>query len=159
MAREVSATALQAMLSQQTEQIVLTCLKITHPELPAPLRFVNDRADLTRADGVYQAAAFEFRLPDDTEDNVPAGEVVLDNVDRQIIEVVRPLQQAPQIEVNFVLADTPDVVEVGPIEFKLRQFSYDAQVIRGRLGYEEDFLTQSWPRYRFTPRYSPGVFG
>lgn len=158
MARNVSQTALQAMLSQQTGEIFLTILKISHPDLEEPFRFVNDRVDLVRSDGTYKACAFEFVLPDETEDNIPSAEIAIDNIDRQIIEAVRPLKVAPEIEINIVLHSTPDVVELGPVEFKLKEFTYDKDVIRGRLGYEEDFLNQQFPKYRFNPRFAPGLF-
>lgn len=158
MPREVSLTALQAMLAQQTGEVFLVCLKISHDDLASPLRFVNNTEPVTRSDGEYLPAAFEFRLPNDSEDNVPTAEISIDNVDRQIIEAIRGLKKAPQLEVNIVLASSPNTVEVGPVEFKLKQFRYDAQTISGTLGYEEDFLNQGFPKYKFSPRLTPGIF-
>lgn len=158
MPREVSLTALQAMLSQQTGEVFLVCLKISHDELASPLRFVNNTEPIIRADGEYLPAAFEFRLPDDSEDNVPTAEISIDNVDRKIIESVRGLKKAPELEVNIVLASSPNTVEVGPVEFKLKEFRYDAQTISATLGYEEDFLNQGFPKYKFSPQRAKGLF-
>lgn len=156
--RQLSATALEAVLTQSTDEVFLTTVRISHDSLPQDLRFVNDPNPLVRSDGTYLPAAFEFRLPDDVQDNVPQGEIVLDNVDRQIIQAVRPLQTAPEIEVCIVLASQPNTVEVGPMSFHLKQFDYDANIIRGRLGYQEDFLNTGFPRYEFTPQTTPGLF-
>lgn len=156
--RQVSQTALQALLAQQTGEIFLTIIKIDHPDLASPFRFVNDHAQLVRSDGTYLPAAFEFQLPNDSEDNVPTGELVMDNVDRQIIQAVRPLKVAPDIEINIVLHSSPNTVELGPIQFKLKEFSYDAQTIRGSVGYEEDFLNEGYPKDSFTPRTAQGIF-
>lgn len=158
MSRQISAAALEAVLSQETDKLFLTTVRISHASLDADLRFVNDRAQLIRSDGTYLPAAFEFRLPDDLEDNIPRGEIVLDNTDRQIVEAVRSLQTAPEIEVNIVLADQPNTPEIGPMQFTLKQFNYNAQTIRGRLGYDEDFLSQAVPAYTFNPRTAPGLF-
>lgn len=156
--KQISATALEAVLAQQTGELFLTVVKITHPDIGTPLRYVNDHVALNRAGEVYNPAAFEFRLPNDREDNVPTGEILLDNVDRQIIQAVRPLKAAPEIEVNIVLRSQPETVEIGPLEFKLRRFDYNAQIIRGRLAYDEDFLTSGVPKYTFSPRLAPGLF-
>lgn len=156
--RQISATALEAVLAQETDEVFLTIVKISHPTLGSDLRFVNDHAQLVRSDGTYLPAAFEFRLPDDQEDNIPRGEIVLDNVDRQIIAAVRPLQSAPEIEVNVVLASSPNTVEIGPMQFKLKKFDYNELTIRGRLGYDEDFLNEGFPKESFNPRTTPGIF-
>jgi len=158
MSRQVSATMLQAMLAQSTTEIPLTVIKITHASLASPMLFVNDKISLDRSDGTYLPAAFEFRLPDDQQDNIPRGQIVLDNVDRQIIQAVRPLQSAPEIEVNIVLASQPNTVEVGPMRFKLKQFEYDATTMKGTVAYDEDFLNQNIPKDMFSPRTTPGIF-
>lgn len=158
MARQVSATMLQAMLSQSTGEVPLTTVRISHTDLGSDLLFVNDTESLTRSDGTYHPAAFEFRLPDDQQDNVPRGQIILDNTDRQIIQAVRPLNTAPQIEINLVLASQPNTVEIGPMTFKLKQFQYDANIIRGEVGYDEEFLSTAFPKFTFSPRLSPGLF-
>ena len=156
--RTVSATTMEAILAQQTDQVFLTTLRISHPDLNDDLLFVNDTAQHIMSGETYLPAGFEFRLPDDVEDNVPRGQILLDNVDQQIIQVVRPLNVAPSIEVNIVRVDDPPVVELGPIEFELQEFSYDAHTIRGQLGYAQDFLTEGFPRDNFNPRTAPGLF-
>lgn len=158
MARTVSATALSAMLSQQTEQVFLTCVTISHPDLNEDLRFVDDNTPLQRNKGLYLPAAFQFRLPSDQEDNVPRGQIVMDNIDRQIIAAVRPLREAPEISIEIVLKSTPNNTELGPISFKLREFSYDAETIVGEVSPDEDFLNDAFPRRSFTPRTARGLF-
>lgn len=158
MARTISATALEAVLAQQTGEQFLTTVEIDHADLTDPLRFVQDTQAVTSNTKEYLPAAFEFQLPDDQEDNVPTGQVVLDNIDQQIIQAVRPLKTAPTITINILLRSSPDTVEMGPIAFELQEFGYDVQTIRGSLSYEEDFLNQAVPRYTFNPRLTPGLF-
>ena len=156
--RTVSASMLSSLLAQETNKVVLTCVKISHPALVSDLRFVNNTESITRADGVYNPAAFEFRLPNDRDDEVPQGQIVLDNTDRQIIQAIRPLQQAPTLEINLVLSDTPDVDEIGPMTFTLKKFQYNDSTISGTLSYEEDFLNDTFPKETFNPRTTPGIF-
>lgn len=159
--RTISATALNAVLSQQTDEIILTLVEIDHNSLSSPLRFANNTEDVTLSGNTYTAAAFDFRMPDDVEDNVPQAQITLDNVDRQIIEAIRPLNTAPDITVNVCLLDESDMscsVEIGPISFKLKSFDYDADFIKGDLGYEENFLNAGFPKYSFNPRVAAGLF-
>jgi len=158
MPRQVSATALAAMMAESTDQVFLTLVEIAHPGISAPLRFVNDTRPLTHGGQSYEPAGFTFRLPEDVEDNVPAGQIVLDNTDRRIIQAVRGLNTAPLITVKIVLADSPDTIELGPMNFALRQFSYDAGTVTGRLSYDEDFLNEGFPKYNLNPRTAAGLF-
>lgn len=161
--RNLTQTSLVAVLSEETGVVFVTTLKIEHPDIPEPLRFVNN-TEAVEVDGEeYIPAGFEIRLPTDTEDNVPLGQITLDNVDREIIRVVRGLKVAPKITLNVVRVAMSGqtlvgFVEVGPIEFKLSDFSYNADFIRGTIAYEEDFLNEGYPRLRFTPQNSPGMF-
>lgn len=155
--RQVSAAAMEGLLAQQTDAVFLTTVSISHPDLAEDLHFVNDMVQFVYDGTTFLPAAFDFRLPNDTEDNIPRGQIVLDNTDRQIIEAVRGLKTAPDIEINIMLAD-PATVELGPIHFKLKQFSYNAETIRGDLGYEEDFLDQAFPKYTMNPRTTAGIF-
>lgn len=161
MSRTISATALQAVLAQQTDVIILTLVEIDHADLASPLRFVNNTENVTLSGNTYTAAAFDFRMPDDVEDNIPMAQISLDNVDRQIIEAVRPLNTAPDITVYVCLLDEGTMscsIEIGPLSFKLKSFDYDADVIKGDLGYEENFLNEGYPKYSFNPRTSAGLF-
>ncbi|MCA1809893.1 MAG: DUF1833 domain-containing protein [Lentisphaerae bacterium] len=158
MARQISATALAAIFAQSTEQVFLTLLEISHPSLQIPLRFVNNTKQITHGGNIYYPSAFDFRLPDDVEDNVPSAQITLDNTDRQIVSVIRELQTAPDITAKIILADNPDVIELGPLEFKLKEASYDVFQVTGVLSYEEDFLNQVYPRFTFNPRLTPGIF-
>lgn len=155
--RQISATAMEALMAQQTDKVFLTTISISHPDLASDLHFVNDMVSFSFDGNTYLPAAFEFRLPNDTEDNVPQGQIVLDNTDQQIIQAVRGLKAAPEITINIVLADPP-TRELGPIHFKLKEFSYNAETIRGALGYAEEFLNQAFPKDTMNPRSTPGLF-
>lgn len=49
-------------------------------------------------------------------------------------------------------------VEAGPWEFYLLSATYNAQVVQGVLGFEDDTLNVEFPAARYTPFNSPGLF-
>lgn len=158
MARNISQTAMQAMLARETGEQFLFTLKIDHADLDSPLKFVNDTQDLQRADGTYLAFPFEVNLPTDRQDDIPKVQLAIDNVDQRIIKAIRPLQTKPQITINIVLRSSPDTIEAGPFTMELKKVDYDAHRIRGDIGYEEDFLNEQIPVSSFTPQSTPGLF-
>jgi hypothetical protein len=51
MARTLSAPAFRAMFAQETGEVFLLCLTLSHPNWPAPLRVVYDNQPVTRGSG------------------------------------------------------------------------------------------------------------
>lgn len=158
MAREVSQTALQAVLAEETNKVFLACLKISHPDMATDIRVVHDKQDLTRSDGTYIAFPFKVNLPSDSEDNIPKVNITIGNVDQTIIKELRKLTDPPTIRLEVVLASSPNTVEVGPFDFELKNISYDAFQITGELGYAEDFLNEPFPKDTFNPNTARGMF-
>jgi hypothetical protein len=153
----LSLVALQAALAQETGQVFLTCLTISHATLPTPIRLVNDKVDLVRAAGTFIAFPFEIALPEQRDDQLPQVELVIDNVDRSISQAIRNLTSPPTITLEVVLASSPNTLESGPHTLTLLDVSYDAQEVRGRLGFE-DVLNEPFPKDSFTPKDFPGLF-
>src|SRR5690606_39131359 len=60
----------------------LVCLEITHPELPTPVRVVNDTQALTSNGETFVALVFRIQLPDDLDKQMPRARLALDNVGR-----------------------------------------------------------------------------
>ena len=154
-----SLNALHAMLAEQTDEVFLACVTIDHPSMATPIRVVNDTQDLARSAGTFTAFPFEITLPPDTDDTaVPQVQLSIDNVDRQIVDAIRGLSSAPSVTLEVVMASSPDTVEAGPFAFELTNAQYDALVVTGTLGYEDDLLNQPFPADTFTPGNSAGVF-
>ncbi len=158
--RTVSPAALHAMLSQQTEEVFLAALTITHSTFAAPYRLVCDQVPLNRAAGVYEPFAFQINLPNEQDDQVPQVTLTIDNVDNQILTAIRnlPPGERPQIVMEVVLASQPDTVECGPYFYSLLSVDYDVSQISGTLGYEDDLLNTAIPSESYTPTNSPGLF-
>ncbi len=154
----VSLTAMQSMFAQQTAEVWLMCLKIEHASLAQPLRFVNDMQDLLRSGGTHIAFPFQITLPQDSETEQVQVQLVIDNIDRQIVQQIRTLSSAPTITLEVVLRSNPNTVEAGPFVFTVRSASYDALAVTLTLGYEIDLLNMPSNKWRITPALCPGTF-
>jgi len=158
MPRTLSSTARRAIFSQETGEVFLLLLKITHPDLAEPIRVVNNSEDVTSNGYLYQRFPFEVALPAENEDAPPTVQLRIANADRQIVEAVRSLSgEAMTVELAVILASSPDTIEAGPYQFTLRDVSYDASIVEGTLMFE-DVLREPFPAETFTPARFPGLF-
>lgn len=157
MPRQLSAALMQALNAQETGEVLLHLLTIDHDDLPETLRFVDNTVDITSGGNVYTAVAFQLALPQEREDAMPQVQVRIDNVDRRIMESIRPLVSPPAMTLAVILASSPNTMEFGPCNFTLRGVEYDARSITGVLAHE-DVLNEPAMQYAFTPQNFPGLF-
>lgn len=160
MARTVSALLKAVVTAQQTGEVILAIVSISHASIiNGPLRVVNDLQNLTSNGNTYTAFPFQVRLPDDHEDALPKVRLVLDNVDRSIVQAIRgiPPSSPPTVQIDLVLASQPDLVELSFHELMLREVSYDAFTVEGDLRLDDDDL-EPFPADSFTPQNFPGMF-
>ena len=142
---------------QYTEEVFLWALVLTHDDLAAPLRFVNDMEDHVIEGETYTGFPFELTLADDTDDELPRARLSIQNVDREIVENIRTLSGPIGVRVSLVLASDPATMLAGPYDFNLTHVRWDALVVEGMLDYEP-VLHMSYPGYDHTPTSSPGIF-
>lgn len=160
MARTVSALLKQAVTAQETGEVILAITSISHASIVnGPLRLVNDLQNLTSNGNVYTAFPFQVTLPEDNDTALPKVRLVLDNVDRSIVQAIRsiPPSSPPTVQIDFVLASQPNTIELSFPGMTLRQVSYDALTVEGDLQLDEDDL-EPFPADSFTPQYFPAIF-
>jgi hypothetical protein len=157
MPRTVSATALQAMLAQQTSEVFLPFLKIEHPSITT-IYIVYNTDPITRTEGVYQPYAFHIALPEDVEDKIPQVQVTIDNTDLTINDTIRGLVGVPTITFFVALASSPNTIEAGTYVYSLQSITADANTITGTLGFESDVFAQQVPGITYVPVNSAGLF-
>ena len=155
----VSPAALKAMLSQQTDEVFLTCLTLDHSSMSVPVRVVNDVQALVRTAGTFQPFLFEIALPNDEEGKPPTVNLKISNVDRAIVDALKdlPMNEFPTVKMEVVMASSPDTVEAGPFVMDLMKWSADAGVVTGKLGYQNP-LNDAFPKDDMTPSTTPGLF-
>lgn len=156
--REVSPTALQAMLAQDTPEVFVPWMKIEHPDLATPVRIAYDTQALAKSEGDFQPYAFQINLPSQQEDQLPQVTVTIDNTDLAVNEAIRTLEGPPTVTFGVALASQPDIDEAGPFVFDLQSATATSDAIQGTLGYEDDIFSQQVPGQQYLPTNSQGLF-
>lgn len=157
MSRVISSRALQAMLSRETKEVFLICLRLMHKSF-STIRVVNNTQAIERNDGIYAPAGFRLRLPNDSDEPVTEASIQFDNIDGEVLEAIRTIDGRPTVSFDVVLASTPDVIEAGPFNFAIMDAKYDSNVVNCVLGFEEDILSQSVSKGEYNPGNSPGLY-
>lgn len=157
MSRQLSSAALQSLFAQSTDQIWLTLVDIDHPELPSTLRFVDNTESLIVGVTTYVGVAFRFDLPADAEGAVKEARITIDNVGRQVVEVIRSITTPPTITIRIVRAAAPSEPELGPLSFTLRNVDYNAHSVSGRLT-DDDDGQNIVPYIAYSPHDMPGLY-
>lgn len=152
----VSVVGRAAVNAQQTDEVFLVLLMITHPSIPTPLRFVNDYQNCTSGGQVYTAFPFKITFPESGGTTLGQATLTIDNVDLSISEAVQNIFGPPVVTLTVVLASSPDTIEWGPFSLYLRQVTVTALTVEGTL-YYEDILNEPFPAGTFDPKTAPGL--
>lgn len=155
--RTLSPATMQAGNAQETGEVYLVLLKISHEGLAEAIRVVNNNVAITSNGETYLPYAFRYDPPDDTATGMENGMLTIDNVDRSFIAVIRAIDSPPTVEVSVILASDPDNIQVGPLEFSFSGVTYNAKSISGALVYD-DMLSYEFPQGKFRPMDFPGLF-
>lgn len=164
--RQLSAAARQAVYNQETSEVFIFLLTITHPNLTDTIRLSSDPTVLLPVSGVrgtisrgeeYQFLPFTVTLPSQDDTGIARANISIDNIDRRMVEAVRRANSALTVTLEVVLASSPDVLEVTAPDFRLEKVTYDALTISGDLSLEYYDL-EPYSKLRFTPNSFPGMF-
>lgn len=157
MSRTVSSLTRQALYAAETGEAFLILLTLNHASLSTPIRVTSDSVETTSRGNVFAAFPFELVLPDDQDKVSPRARLVIDNIDRQIVQAVRTLSSAPTVLIEIVRAESADTVEAQFVDFKLTNVSYDSHRVEGVLTIE-DFTAEPFPAATFSPSLFPSLF-
>jgi len=180
MARTLSTPADESLMDETTDEVWLTLLTISHPSLASPIRVVHNNEPIpsrgsepitsrdnepitsrsnkpiTSRGNTFHAYAFQLIMPGQGGDGPGEAQLAIDNTDRVIVETIRSITDAPDVLVEVVLADTPDVVEIALPPLKLRDVTYNAATVTGFLRFE-DLITEPVAE-TITPSRLPALF-
>ena len=154
--RTLSNRALASAFSQQTDDVWLVLLTITHPSLTTPLRFVNNYESVTSGGDLYIAFPFEIEFPGQDPDSAGEARITIDNIDRQIVTTIRSISSPPEVTLEVILAATPNTIEASFSGMVLRDVTYDVQKVTGTLRFE-DIMSEPLS-VQMTPQRFPGMF-
>jgi len=147
----------RAVAAQQTTEAFILLLTIDHASLDEPIRVTSDAVDTVSQGVTYIPFPFELTLPSDSASSTPRARLVIDNVDRRVVEAVRQITSAPSVTFQLVLSSDPDTAEVEFPDFKLRSVEVDALTVSGDLTIEL-YEDEPYPAGTFVPSAFPGLF-
>jgi hypothetical protein len=156
MARNFSEAATASINAQETDEVWLTLLTISSPELEQPLRFVNNKASVTSRGNLFLAFPFDVEFPGQDEQNPGEARLVIDNIDRQIVNFVRSISTPPKVTMEVVLGSSLDTVEASFSNMTLRNVSYNVTSVTGILRFEDIVIEPV--TFAMTPERFPGQF-
>lgn len=156
--RSYSSAARQNMLATSADEPFLVMLEITHPDLVAPIRVVNDVVDLVSNGNTYIALPFRVTLPDDIRGQIPTASLEIDNIGR---ELTRWLEvsgggQGAKCRILQVMRSNPNLIEFN-ILLDLTNLSITNEVVSGSLGFVNT-LGQVSTTINFTPTTAPALW-
>lgn len=164
MSRETTDTLKEGVFSQNTEEVFVTLLTLSHPDLAEPIRVCSDpavdlvsgsRGTMSRGED-FVFLPFELIPPGQSGDSLPTGRLKVDNVSREIVQAVRLITSPAEVLIEVVMASDPDVVEATIAGFQLRNIKADALTVEGELSTVR-FDMEPFPCGSFTPSQFPGM--
>lgn len=146
----VSAAFKQAAFAQDTGDVILVLLTISHPSISPSIRVVNNTQQITSRGETYEPFPFEVTLPDQREDAPPSARLSIDNISREIGQAIRSITSPAFLTIEVIRAADPDVVEKRWPNFTLRDVKWDWGKVSGDLRID-DFTTEPYPAGIFSP--------
>jgi Domain of unknown function (DUF1833) len=165
--RVLSLNFRKALFSQESGEVVIFLLTITHPSLATPILLSTDpTARITTDPLVYGTvsrgntflyAGIDVSLPDELDRTAPASKLIVSNVTRDIIPLARSVQTPPSILFESVLLSAPDTVELSFPALNMTNLVCDASQLTFDLTMDA-LATEPFPAGSFDPASFPGLF-
>ena len=158
MARTYSAQYKSTLAKVSMEESPLILLEINHPELPEPVRVVNDTLNITSNGNLYIAFPFNCALPDDYENQLPRARLSISNIGRDLMYWLETTDggQGSTAKFQQVMRSRPNQVE-WEITMSLFNVSATNLEVSAELGFENLF-TKPAVSISYRPENSLGLF-
>lgn len=128
----------------------LVLLEITHADLAAPIRVVNNTEDVVSNSITYSGFPFEISLPDSNETAPPRATLTISNIGREIGQAIRAISSPPTVKISVIRQQSLDTVEIEHDGMRLSGVTYTAQTVSGDL-VREDFVREPYPAITYSP--------
>lgn len=165
--RNLSLNMRTALFAQESGEVPVFLLTITHPALAAPILLSTDPSTRlsstplsygTVSRGLtFLYAGVEVSLPDEQDRAAPASKLIVSNVTRDLVPLARSVSTPPSVKIEAVLLSAPDTVEMSWPAFDMSNLSYDAATLTFDLTIDA-LVTESFPSGKFDPASFPGLF-
>lgn len=158
MARTYSAQYRSTLAKVSMEEAPLILLEIDHPELPEPVRIVNDTVDITSNGNLYIAFPFNCSLPDDFENQLPRARLSISNIGRDLMVWLETTDGGAGATARFqqVMRSRPNQIEF-EITMSLFNLAATNLEVSAELGFDNLF-TKPAVSISYRPENSIGLF-
>jgi hypothetical protein len=146
-----------AVLEPNSDEVILWLLTLEHPSTSTIYRFVNNLDAVTSRGNSYMAFPFKFILADDDGNTLPQINIEVDNVNRDLMDILRSYADGLTIKAEIVLASQPDTVEYTIEDLVVKSVQYNAQSVT-ITAQVEDLMNQKFPAHNYLPRSFAGLF-
>jgi len=143
-----------AWANESSLPIVL--LTISHASLADDIRVANNKIAVTSNDLEYVAFPLQIQLPDSKEDSQPSSKLTISNVSREIGQAIRLISTPPQVTLQVVRQETPDIVEAQFAGMILSNVKYNMMTVTADLVFE-DLTREEYPYMKFSPSIFKGI--
>lgn len=166
MPRSISQELRSATFSQETGEVFIGLLTITHPNFEEDIRVCDDPFELLPVAGVRGVVSrgeeflflpFSFSLPAQNDTGIASARLSIDNIDQRIVQAVRQADSAISVTIEIVLSSDVDTPVFQSDDFRLERVTYDALTVSGDLTMEY-YDAEPFPYCRFNPSDFPGIF-
>ncbi|QIO64772.1 DUF1833 family protein [Rhizobium leguminosarum] len=165
--REVSALFRRAVYAQETDEVPIGLLTVTHESLDEPIYISSDPTTRLADDPLtygtesrgeqYIFLPFEFTLPDDKSDSAPRVQLTTDNIDRRLVAILRTFVTPPSIKLEIIMASDPDTVEITVPVLQMADATFEDHTISNTL-VADPLINEPHPAGQFTPGSFSGLF-
>jgi hypothetical protein len=158
MPRSYSAQYKSTLAKVSMEETPLILLEIDHPDLPSPVRVVNDTLNLTSNGNEYIAFPFNCILPDDYENRLPRAILSISNVGRDLMQWLETSDGGNGATARFqqVMRSRPNQIE-WEITMSLFNVTANNLEVSAELGFENLFAKPA-SSISYRPENSAGLF-
>jgi hypothetical protein len=168
--RTLTPAMIAALSGQQTKEVFIVLVTFNHSSLPAPLRFSSDptvRHSLTPlvyktvSNGIdYYYVPMSIQLPSETIDSPTSAQLVVSNVGRELISVLRSMDVGDipaTVDMAIVLGSDPNNVGYVIPTLDMVQADWDENSVNLTLVIEA-LDREPFPSGNFDPSNFPALF-
>lgn len=152
-----SQNFIKALIDQNTDQVFLWLLTITHEATGETHRLVSNLDDVVSRGETYLAFPFEFVLPSDDGETLPEIPIVIHYVSDELVALLRKHADGVVVLAEIILASAPDQPEYTIEDLVIKTVTYDAGQVT-LTAKVEDLMSQRFPADDYLPRSFPGMF-
>jgi hypothetical protein len=155
-----------AVNAEESGEVAIFLLTITHPDLTGSLRLSTDPTELvsdvplqyrTQSRGYdYFYLPMQIVLPDEREGAAPRAQLRICNVTRELVEFIRSTTIPAQAKLELVLASDPDEVEVESPWLDIIAVNNSARDLTIDMTLNS-MAAEQWPTDSMNPSTFPGL--